>query len=417
MARTLPATLAALLLAAGCTGPDQRPVLPEPTGPHGVGSVRFLFTDSSRGERFTADTSDFREVALRTWYPALKTSCVKRLPYVAAAAERKRLLPEGSPLPPGFFDRAANWMSNSYRDAAIPGHLPPFPVVLYSHSYGAGMSSATALMEELASHGYVVVSVGHAFETSHFIRPDGTVRVFGFDNDLLRRIGSERAKSFGWQRALNRTADPGKLDSLVRGLMRARPESMRSLECWVEDIRFAIDRLAEMNDSGLFAGRLDLSRIGVIGHSFGGAASGQACLVEPRIRAGVNLDGLQVGDMVDRAVEVPFLFVHHDNPGAENPLVNLAFFERARDTAYVVLVRGTRHLNFSDLSLPAIADALDLPEAALGPIDGLRCLRVVNDLVLAFFDRHLSGKNAPLLDDPLIAHPELELLRGAPRTD
>jgi predicted dienelactone hydrolase len=286
--------------------------------------------------------------------------------------------------------------------------------VLYSHAYGAGMSAASVMMEELASHGYVAVSVGHAFETSHFIRPDGTLLVFPPENEELRARGRERMKTMGLQQTLNRTTDPTELDSLIRGITAARPKSLQSLNTWVADIGFAIDRLEEMNAAGPFAGRMDLSRIGVIGHSFGGAASWQACLVEPRCRAGVNLDGLQLGDMLDRPVGRPFMFVHHDNEGAKNRLINLALFDRAQDTAYMVLVEGTRHLNFSDLSLPAFAEAVRMPEGSLGPIDGLRCLGVTNDLIRAFFDRHLRGKEAPLLDDPSADYPELDLRVSLP---
>jgi hypothetical protein len=120
--------------------------------------------------------------------------------------------------------------------------------------------------------------------------------------------------------------------------------------------------------------------------------------------------------MLDRPLARPFMFVHHDNEGAANKLINLPFFEAAQDTCYMVMVRGTRHLSFSDVNLPAFARISGLPPEALGPIDGLRALTVTNDLVRSFFDRHLRDLQAPLLDDTSHAYPELEIRTSTPGT-
>jgi predicted dienelactone hydrolase len=292
--------------------------------------------------------------------------------------------------------------------------VPVFPIVIYSHGSGAGMDSATVLMEDLASHGYVAVSVGHAYETSYFIRADGTLRVFPLDSEELRARGKERVATAEPQRLLNKTANPAELRELIRAIRDARPKTMESLRIWVEDIGSVIDRLEGMNAAGVFKGRLDLGRIGVVGHSFGGTAAGQACLDEPRCRAGVNLDGLQLGDMLEQPVIRPFMFVHHDNEGAVNKLLNLPFFLSAKGPCTLVMVRGTRHLNFSDVSLPGFAGAAGLPTGALGPIEELRALTVTNDLVRSFFDRYLRGLSAPLLDNPGAEYPELELNARTP---
>jgi predicted dienelactone hydrolase len=419
MLRLLPRLAAGALVLFAMLSCAQRSAvnsLPEPTGDYGVGSVRFSLVDSTRPETFTPDTSDFREVAFRVWYPALKTSCTKRVPYIEKAEERKRSIPKGSPMPPAVFDSLGRWWSNSYYDGVLTGEVPTFPVVIYSAAYGAGMDASTVLMEELASHGYVAVSVGHAFETSHFIRADGTLRNFPLDNEELRARGMERAAAADIQRELNETADTARLRALVRAIAAARPKTMQSLRTWVEDIGFVIDRLAAMNADGQFKGRLDLGRIGVVGHSFGGAAAGEACLVDSRCRCGVNLDGLQLGGLLDRPLKRPFMFVHHDNEGAANKLINLSFFEAAQDTCYTAMVRGTRHLSFSDVSLPLFARVTGLPAEALGPIDGLRALTITNDLVRSFFDRHLRGLAAPLLEDPAREYPEIELETRTPGT-
>ena len=420
-AMVVPDMKATLLLLAGLaaatgscsSGPAAATRLPEPTGKFAVGVFNYVFTDSSRPETFTPDTTDFREIAVRIWYPAEDPGPdAKPVPYVENPEARKRALPDRSPLPPRFFDSAGTWLTSSYRDA-VPA-LESCPVVIFSHAYGAGMNQSTVLMEELASHGYVAVSVGHAYETSHFEYQDGTVRAFSPDNAELRLRAIERGKAMDAQAKLNQTEDSEELSALIRQMNDMRPATLRSLDIWVADIGSAIDRLEEMDREGMFLGMMDLGRIGVIGHSFGGVAAGQALLEDERCRAGVNLDGLQLGNMLDQPAGRPMMFVHHDNPGATNKFPNLVFFESATDTAYLVLVRGTRHLDFSDLCWPPFRRVMPFPEGTFGPIDGLRCLKVQNDLVREFFDRHLRGLEAPLLYDPSQDYPEIQLRMRAP---
>ncbi|MCK4233388.1 hypothetical protein KAX75_03110, partial [candidate division WOR-3 bacterium] len=83
---------------------------------------------------------------------------------------------------------------------------------------------------------------------------------------------------------------------------------------------------------------------------------------------------------------------------------------RAENTAYIILIKDTRHLNYSDLSLPGFSDILNMPDGSLGKIDGLRCLKVQNDYILAFFNKHLRGDDSGLLDGPSVDYPEVDIM-------
>jgi len=401
-----------VILFLGCTSKQSSVLsLPKPTGPFEVGTIRYYFVDTDRKETFTPDTEDYREVAIRIWYPANKSSCVISVPYIENAEARKRTLPEKSPLPASFFDKISEVKSNSYQDAQIAEQKPKYPILIFSHGYGAGMNQSTVLMEELASHGYILISVGHAFETNHFIKMDGSIKVFNPQNKELLLRGYERQEAMPFLEKINQTNDNRELETLIRKIMEKRPKIMESLRIWQEDISFVIDKLEKMNkEPGFFSGRLDLERIGVLGHSFGGVTAGQACLVDERCKAGINLDGLQLGDMLDRNLTRPFMFMHHDNVGALNKKPNKIFFERAESTAYMILIKGTRHLNFSDFSLPGYKNLLGLPEGSLGEIDGLRCLRIQNDYSRAFFDKHLGGLEAEILNGVSADYPEVDIM-------
>jgi predicted dienelactone hydrolase len=409
---------AVLLVIAGCA-PHRSPSieLPRPTGPYAIGTTDIYLVDTEREETFTPEPSDHREVALRVWYPAEVPEEGRPVSYMEYAQEKKRALSGRTPFPPSAFHELDRVRSHSYRDAGLPMGQGLFPILIFSHGYAAGMTQSTVLMEELASHGYVVVSVGHAYETSHFVRPDGTIKVFDPQNEELLLRAKERGDALPIQQAISKTEDRQEVEALLRALASRRPKTLESLEIWVQDISFVIDELEGMNrEAGIFHGRLDTGRIGVLGHSFGGSAAGQACLIDDRCRAGVNIDGLQLGDLLERNLMRPFMFIHHDNLEAPNKMPNRLFFERAEGPAYLVLVAGTRHFNFSDMSLPGFGELLGLPPEALGTIDGLRCLRIQNDYIRAFFDKHLSGRDSGLLDGPSPDYPEVEIsVRNADR--
>lgn len=383
--------------------------LPAPSGPHAVGRTDRTLVDEDRPETFTVDPADRRTLAVRIWYPARAPSGARPVSYGENAREIGRVLTRGTPLPAFVFDSLALIPTHAFHDAPLPGGDERYPVLIFSHAYFAGLSQSTVLMEELASHGYVVASVAHAFETPCMPADDGGIVAFDPRNEEFRLRGEERRRTLDLERELIRTQDPRMIERLLRRIFEARPKTLESLAIWCADIRFVVDEMERWNEGdGMFAGRLDTARLGVLGHSFGGTAAGETCLQDPRFRAGINFDGLQLGSMLDRNLTRPFLFVHHDNPAVRGATPNRWAFEGAESAAYLLVVRGTRHLDFSDLCLWGRASLIRLT-GALGSLEGRRSLRIQCDYALAFFDTHLRGSDSPLLEGPSEAYPEVAI--------
>jgi dienelactone hydrolase len=143
-----------------------------------------------------------------------------------------------------------------------------------------------ALAEDLASHGYVVVGFDAPYRTGVVVFPDGRVMRRTSENDpelCLERTGQEQA-------------------NCVNKLLTA----------WTADIAFVIDRLERLNisdPSGKFIGRLDMTRVGVFGHSFGGAEAAQFCSQDSRCKAGIDVDGSLHGSVLQAGIHKPFMFL------------------------------------------------------------------------------------------------------------
>lgn len=386
--------------------------LPGPTGPFAVGTTWLYFTDSERPETFTANPDDHRELAVRVWYPADTDTgrSDERCFYVEHTAMplAKGLTEDVRSALERLNERLSSIRTHSYRDARMAASGGPFPIILYSHGYWAGMNQSTVLMEELASHGYIAASIGHSYETNSVTKPDGSVIRFDPRNPEFMLRGAERQKALPMERAMVQTTDPGELDSFLREIIAVRPKQMESIGIWADDISFVIDMFEELDRSHeIFKGNCDLERIGVVGHSFGGSASGEVCMTDERIGAGINMDGLQVGAMIDTPIGKPIIFMHHDNLGALNKTPNLNMFRRAEGPAYLIVIQGTGHYNFSDFSLSMISEVVPQPEGALGNIDGQRCITILNDCVVAFFNVYLRGEEIGSLKKVFADYPEI----------
>lgn len=359
--------------------------LPAPSGPYPVGVQDIYLVDETRPELFTPEPDDHRELMVRVWYPASPASNAKTQP---AWPEVNRVGPrllERFGLPTFLLSHLKLVQSYSHLKAPLADDVPVFPVLIFSHGYTDDIAGHQTLIEEFASHGYIVFSLGHTYESMATVFPGGRIILADNLNFTFQGTGP------------NHTARPVNLDE--------------ELSVWVADAVFLLDRLEDFNaDKTIspFAGRLDMEKLGVFGMSFGGAMSTEVCLKDSRCKAGANMDGGQFG-FVDFSVEhlkTPFFFFYNEYSEGMNDHV----YRGVENQAYRVTVAGTTHSSFTDKVLwsPYIKYVSIFTNQNFGPIDAQRIIAIKRAYLLAFFDRHLKGENTPLLDGPSAAFPEVD---------
>jgi predicted dienelactone hydrolase len=387
--------------------------LRHPSGSFAIGTTRFSLVDSSRAETFTDDTSDRREILVQCWYPAEPDTSAQPESLWHPASEIGKVLFGRIGFLLNYLDLV---QTHSYRDAPLYGSQTSYPVLIFSHGYNVFPAQSTILMEELTSHGYIVFSVAHPYEAIATVYADG--RVAPVSRRQTRAVEAEdRAASPLYQQyvqTFERPTDAAESEALFRRYLEATPVMNESLRIWTADTRFVLDELERLNSGerqNLFAGRLDMARVGIFGMSFGGATAGQVCAVDRRCRAGINIDGLQRGDLLDNPPTQPFMFMSSEFYFDSNRGVNAPVYERIRNNAYEVMVKGSAHLNFTDFYL--ISPLLRWG-GVVGSIDGERMQQIINAYTLSFFNKHLKGENAPLLDAPSPDYPEVRLRSRAP---
>jgi dienelactone hydrolase len=337
--------------------------LPQPTGPFAVGKVDRLFTDSSRNILYRSVTNG--ALITTIWYPAGQVGGRVPGPYVnprEMQAWIELLQKYGSHFEAGQITRLTNSSSYSFPEAPLSSHPRRFPVVLYAHG-GVGLrTDNTGSAEELASHGFIVVSSSQG-GTAGMELPDGTL------------------------------VKP-KLEFHLSG-NDTNAIAVAVFQDETRDLRFVIDELERLNAGDrVFAGRLDLDRLGVFGWSYGGAEAAALCNVEPRCKAGVALDAGGHPDLSILRFNQPFLILAGPSGVAWGAR---QLFEQLQKDAWLIQIRDAGHGEFGD-----IAELLQSPGTG-------RTQKIVRTYLVSFFTKYLKSEEGRELDAPLPNHPEIEL--------
>ncbi|WP_410588199.1 esterase [Amycolatopsis sp. lyj-23] len=326
------------------------PYLPAPTGDRPVGSTAVHLKDTSRPDPWVPSVP-YRELMVSLFYPAVSAKGPKT--QYLTPAESAALL-QGSGLAPP--DALAAMVTNAVADARPAGR--GLPLVVLSPGYTKPRATLSALAEDLASHGYAVALVGHTYENTGQSFPDG------------------------------RFAGCASCDLPHDDAFWAKLEQGRAA-----DVSFVLDSLAHSK----WAPLIDRSRIGMAGHSIGGASTLPAMVADGRIKAGMDIDGTTHVPLTGLAR--PFMFLGHQlgdtacvpgDPTWQRDWPQLTGWKRWAD------VRGAQHASFTDVGL--VGDEFGVDYGAT--TSALRTQEITRTYVNAFFDRHLRGEPRPVLDRP-----------------
>jgi predicted dienelactone hydrolase len=262
-----------------------------------------------------------------------------------------------------------------------------FPVVLFSHGLGSTTFAYSAQIEDLVSHGYVVIAIEHTDMATAVLFPDGQVRCF-------------------------RSRTPSGSGNGLEQMIAAMKEEVQT---GAEDIRFVLDNL--MKGSIAVPVSLDLGHVAGMGHSAGGTMVARACQIDRRIKACISEDGELKGiaafaEYPDHAaLTQPFLLMEIDQAPSDAELARIrltrqqwqAYEQKKRQQlqscqggSYDVVFNGTGmiHASFSDELL------LGAPGGSERSSVALNNLLLIEKTTRAFLGKYLRNESTPFLDQP-----------------
>ena len=353
--------------------------LPAPTGPYRVGTVDLHLRDTTRTDPWEPGNNP-RELMVSLWYPATDTAHHPAAPWLPPAAAAHFL--GNWQIPPNTVTLPT---TAGHTGAPVDHRAGKLPVVLYSTGRGSDRATGTALAEDLASRGYLVVTLDDTHDDSEVQFPGGRLEV---------------------------------------GAMPPTTPASRVIATRVADTRFVIDQLnmiahghnPDVDHAPAPQGlsqAIDMTRIGMFGASLGGAVVPAAMQADSRIGAGANLDGQFFGPEATRDLNRPFLLFSSQNHDRNDDSSWATFWEHLHGERFDLKLLGAQHVSFIDYEAlwPQAPGPFKLSPTQLvqdlGTIAPDRAIELQRVYLAAFFDKELRHQHSPLLDGPSPNYPEV----------
>jgi dienelactone hydrolase len=365
--------------------------LPSPTGKHKVGRMSIQLTDQNRLEAYSPEKEDKRrELVIWIWYPAEPISDSKRAIYLPGKWSEGDFVY-------GVKLGTTNFECHSFENAPMASFQSIYPVIIFSQA-GFSVLSYSAIIEEIASHGYIIVGINHTYDAPVTAFSDG--RVIRASPKFMEGINSRA----------------GSIEESFR--FRAAVADYKTA-----DIKFVVDQLEDIINkrSSVLAGRLDLTRLGVFGHSLGGNAALEFCRKDDRCKVAINLDGANWNEVGKVGLRKPAMIIAAEHPEFSLPCDEMVIAKVFPSTewceeerllvsegwqiiidqatpGYALTILGAKHTNFADIQFADLPP--DSPfQVVMGAAKPELIWRITSDYLLAMFDTYLKSKAPSLLLD------------------
>ena len=348
------------------------------TGQYVVGTTCFSVVDESRKE-ILGEGNVNRKIAIRMYYPAEKED-IKGKEKAGIFSEKK-----GKAVRRAFHVRkvdAAMNVADYYENVPVSPN-EKFPLILFSHGYNSYVEANTFLCCDLASHGYIVASIGHAFEAVENDYDDGSSDLYDKRINKLMYT-SMLGTLFAQNKLLKKQMSPEEaLEQFDIFQNKYTPFIKERVTEWAKDMRYGLEKIRLR-----FGNFIDLEKgVGVTGHSLGGCVAYYLCRHFEEFICGINIDGGVFGDYRDTMMEKPFCQISCK----ENINVETRALLNTIAPTYHVIFDHMKHIGFTDAKFYIPMKAL------VGKMDSDDMYDNLSYCHYTFFDKYLKGLETELV--------------------
>lgn len=358
-----------------------------PSGKYSIGTQVYFWTDNNRSEVYTTNPEDFRELMVQVWYPAEKREGYQYAPHVTFPVKSMSTIAKTAGLPTNFGKHGTLLKANSVF-GLLPVENKKFPLILFSHGDGGLLNQNTSQIEELVSHGYIVIACNHTYNSSITFDKDGNALIYQQNIDWNEQ--AQHHKKY-----------------YTNQLIKYR----------YQDLVFMMNELKKKrlqgNKKNPFFNIIDFYNIGAMGHSMGGGTTYLSLIKNKDIKAGVAFDGWFFGLLEkDFLIKNPKPFLHigqeqfidqniygdinNSLEGKENFKIYNKIMNN-NENKHAAYIKNSLHYTYTDIKLIYNTDApFALPLDSVGKVDKKIVNYVMDKSVLSFFNYALKNQELNL---------------------
>lgn len=334
--------------------------IPTPSGDYAVGTKIYEVEDVGRNETY-GDVNLKRKIKYQIYYPSDKTYGFSQAKWISDGKLLTRAFARDLKLPSFILDQTASIKSNSFINAPVSDKLESFPVVLISHGWRGFREFHTDYAEELASNGYIVISIDHTYGS----------QLVSFKDGSIAKINREALPNF---------TPPKKFLAYSSALATT----------YGKDVLTVLDDLENLNKNDThLQNKLDLESIGLLGHSTGGGGMVYVALEDSRIKALMGLDAWVEplkGYNIDKGLQIPSLYLRSEqwSKRPNSKYLNIIINNSAQ--ASLIELAKTKHIDFS---MAYMYSPVTKYINFTGKLGGRKSSEIQRELILEFFNKNL----------------------------
>ena len=357
------------------------------TGMYDVGTQRMVWVDSTRTNWYEPDFGPYRKLMAQIWYPANISNTDKKSNYI----DNNKALTytiglQGYDVPEILTNQIGYINCNSWENPK-PYYGEKFPILIFSHGHGGLRTQNTNQVEELVSHGFIIIAVDHTFDAGFVEFPDGEI-IYSLtsrpnDNPLVETAEQFYAR-FGFR---------------------------------VDDINFIVKQIDKFSKIDFDINQImDKSNIGIFGHSFGGLTAFYSTFFNDKIKSCYALDGWfepLPDSLLYKDINKPIMHLGQNNKGEKQFWNDINFtkmdnFIRSNSNYSVMIdIPGSNHYDYTDFTyFSYIAKKLNFT----GDVSVDTMASIMNETLLDFFNYTLKNSNTPNIDYYQNKYKEIDLL-------
>ena len=307
---------------------------------------------------------------LQVWYPSDVNIYDIRSSYIDnEKAFTYTLKNQGYGVPSMLTDQIGSIKCNSW-DSSKPLKNNKFPIVIFSHGHGGLRTQNTNQVEELVSHGFIVMAVDHTYDAGFVEFLNGNI-----EYSLTSRPDSSP-------------------------IIESPEEFNTRFFYRINDINFLINQINSFHilDNEIFS-IMDTSSIGIFGHSLGGLTSIYAALNNKSIKSCYALDALfeSVPDSIlNRDFKKPIFHIGQNNKGdtqywEDSNFDNLkTFLNNNSNNSIMIDIPGSYHYDYTDFTyFTYLTKRMNFS----GEISTDDMVNIMNETLLDFLNASLKNYN------------------------